>query len=286
MSIQNRLAKEDQFVRLALELSTLINDRESLYRTRLDRLEQLARLGQWEESNALWQKLSRMGNTCAREVCRPGDAQLLYAQSSFWQGTLQFSQLKDLETIAREANNRWALRSVHRLHGMLLQCQQRWGDSIEYLHEAVGMAREISCNDALAETRFALAKFHCNQLTSPRREAGRLAMSNDPANFALAELWLAIGDRELAEKHALAAYQWAWADGEPFVHRYELNKSRALLEQLGAEIPNLPPYDPAKDEKLPWEDAVVAAIEELRTEKAAETTRKKEPEKTSNPETP
>lgn len=55
-----------------------------------------------------------------------------------------------------------------------------------------------------------------------------------------------------------------------YVHRYELNKATALLQQLGAEIPNLPPYDPAKDERLPWEDEVAAAIEKLRAEKEAE----------------
>lgn len=78
-----------------------------------------------------------------------------------------------------------------------------------------------------------------------------------------------IGDHEQAKKHALAAYQWAWADGEPYVYRYELNKARALLEKLGAELPKLPVYDPAKDEKLPWEDEVAAAIEKLRAEKEA-----------------
>jgi hypothetical protein len=46
-----------------------------------------------------------------------------------------------------------------------------------------------------------------------------------------------------------------------------LNKARALLERLGVEIPQLPPHDPAKDEKFPWEDDVVAAIEKLRREK-------------------
>ena len=84
---------------------------------------------------------------------------------------------------------------------------------------------------------------------------------------ALADLWPAIGDREQATKHALAGYQWAWADGEPYVRRYELNKARALLEMLGAEIPNLPAYDPSKDEKFPCEDDVAAAIEKLRAEK-------------------
>ena len=35
-----------------------------------------------------------------------------------------------------------------------------------------------------------------------------------------------------------------------------------------------PPYDPAKDEKLPWEDEVAAAIEKLRTEKEAKKRKK------------
>ncbi|MCP4567608.1 MAG: hypothetical protein GY841_08520 [FCB group bacterium] len=122
-------------------------------------------------------------------------------------------------------------------------------------------------------------KLHLDQLTDPHQEAERLAKIKKPSNRALAELWLAIGDHKQAKRHALAAYEWAWADGEPYVHRYELNKTRALLEQLGVDIPDLPPYDPDKDEKFPWEDDVVAAIEKLRAEneakKVAEESKKK-----------
>jgi hypothetical protein len=124
-------------------------------------------------------------------------------------------------------------------------------------------SRRTICNDELA-------KFHLGQLPDPRHEAEQLAKARDPAHRVLANLWFAIGDAEQAKKHALAAYNWACADGEPYVHRYELSKTRALLEQLGTEIPNLAPYDPAKDEKLPWEDEVTAAIEKLRAEKEAE----------------
>jgi hypothetical protein len=139
----------------------------------------------------------------------------------------------------------------------------------ESLREAVSMARAVGQTDARAETRLALAQFHLGQLTEPHREAERLANAKQISDLALADLWLAIGDREQAKKHALAAYKWAWADGEPHVHRCALTKSRALLEQLGAEIPNLPPYDPAKDGKYPGEDEVAAAIENLRAEKEA-----------------
>jgi hypothetical protein len=82
-------------------------------------------------------------------------------------------------------------------------------------------------------------------------------------------LWLAIGDTEKAKHHALAAYKDAWADGEPYVDRYELSQTTELLRQMNVPIPNLPPYDPTKDEKLPWEDEVRAAIEKLRAKKEA-----------------
>jgi hypothetical protein len=131
------------------------------------------------------------------------------------------------------------------------------------------MARERGHVDSGSETLLALARFQLGLLTDPRREAERLAGLRKPAHRPLAELWHAIDDHDQAEKHALAAYEWAWADGEPYVHRYELNKSRALLEEVGVEIPKLPPYDPDKDEVLPWEDEVAAAIDELRAENEA-----------------
>lgn len=136
------------------------------------------------------------------------------------------------------------------------------------------MARAAGISDAEAETSLAIARFHLRQLADPRREAEQLANATQPAYLALADLWLAIGDHGQAKKHALAAHKWAWADGEPYVRRYELNKARALLETLGADIPKLPDYDPVKDEKLPWEDEVAAAIEKLRAEKEAKNRKK------------
>ena len=152
--------------------------------------------------------------------------------------------------------------------------QGEWALAAENLHEAVRMARAVGQTDEGAETRLALAKFHLGQLPAPRCEAEQLAKAKRLSHRALAELWLAIGDRKQAKKHALAAYEWAWADGEPYVRRYELDKARALLTKLGAEVPKLPPYDPAKEEKLPWEDKVAEAIEKLRAEKEAEDRKK------------
>jgi hypothetical protein len=124
--------------------------------------------------------------------------------------------------------------------------------------------------DAGSETGLALAKQHLGQLAHPREEAERLAQLRDPAHRLLAQIWLALGDTEKAKHHALAAYQWAWADGEPYVWRYELTQTSELLRQMNVPIPKLPPYYPAKEAKLPWEDEVRAAIEKLRARKEAE----------------
>ena len=62
----------------------------------------------------------------------------------------------------------------------------------------------------------------------------------------------------------LTAYRWAWADGEPYVHAYELARATALLKRLGAEIPRLPAYDPVHIEPLAFEDQVRMFIRKQR----------------------
>ena len=57
----NRLAKEDLCVRLSLEIASLIDDEEALFRSRLDRFQQLTALGQWQEAEAMWKILDPMG---------------------------------------------------------------------------------------------------------------------------------------------------------------------------------------------------------------------------------
>jgi hypothetical protein len=264
---QNRLAQEARCLLSNLSLATLRDGKAAIFGTRLDRFRQLARIGQLAEAKAIWNLLDPMGRNWSRAVNRPGSAESRYAEFRFWQGDLSEEHLAHAEQLAKAGKNRPIVRLLHGLRGEWHLERGEWAPAAESLREAVTMARAIGKTDAKAETQLALARFQLGQLADPRREAEQLANARRPAHRALADLWLAIGDREQATKHALAAYQWAWADGEPYVHRYELTKARALLEKLGVAIPNLPPYDPAKDEKLPWEDDVAAAIEKLRAEK-------------------
>ncbi len=266
---RNRLGKEDYCLCLHLDIAELINESSALFRARQERFEQLARVGRWEQADALWEILDPMERNLPRSSYRPGSAECSFARARFWQGRLREGDLLRAEKLAQEGRNRHGTRSLFRLRGSWRLEQGEWALAAESLHEAVTMAQAVGQEDRVAEAQLALAKLLLGQLPEPRVVAESLAQGRDPAHLDLAALWLAIGDQEQAKKHALEAYGWAWADGEPFVRRYELNKARVLLGQLGVEIPDLPPYDPAKEEKLPWEDEVRAAIEELRAEKEA-----------------
>jgi hypothetical protein len=181
--------------------------------------------------------------------------------------TLQEAHLATAERLATEGNNRTGIRALHWLRGAWRLEQEEWALAAESFAEAVRMARESGIPDAGSETGLALAKHYLGQLAESQREAERLAQLRQPAHRLLAQLWLALDDHEQAKHYALAAYRWAWADGEPYVHRYALTRSSELLQQMNVPIPNLPPYDAAKDEPFPWEADVRAAIEKLRAEK-------------------
>ncbi|HJQ23587.1 MAG TPA: DUF4062 domain-containing protein [Blastocatellia bacterium] len=279
LNIQNRQARAISYWHFAINMATLNGDNEVLFRARLDLFDQLVVLGQWEEAEAIWQLLNPMGRNWTRDSYRSGSAEWVYARFRFQQGDLREEDITQAEQLAQTGRNRAIIRELHRLRGEWQLEQRQWALAADSFHEAVSMAREIGQSDARAETLLAIAKFHLDQLHDPRHEAEQLDRAEQLYLGGLAELWFLIGDTEQATQHALAAYELAWADGKPYVWRYELNKARALLDQLGVEIPDLPPYDSAKDAKLPWDDEVVAAIEKLRAEKNAEKQPKKNAKK-------
>jgi hypothetical protein len=265
---QNRIAAVDRCVLLALDLAALIDNQEEVFRARLGRFRQLALTGRWVYGEEMWKLLDPMGRKWRRAIYRPGMAELAFAQFRYWRGSLSEQHLIDAENLARTGRDRHVIRQLLGLRGQWQLDQFCWEPAAKSLNEAVQMARAVGTIDSSAEVQLALANFNLGRLTDPRYEAERLSRARNPAHGDLAALWLVSGNPEQAKKHALVAFKWAWADGEPFVRRHELNKARALLEQLGAEIPDVPPYDPVMDEKLPWEDEVASAIDRLRVNKS------------------
>ncbi len=255
---------------LALDLACEIDSTEDIFMGRLSLFADQYRLGQWQGAEATWRLLDPMGRHWQRCVYRQGRAEFHFAEFHFWQGTLREQHLTTAAALSEQDDNRRTLRDLHRLRGAWRLEQGEWVLAAASFDTAVTMARERRLVDDESETGLALAKHHLGQLTgdAARSETERLAGLRDPSHRYLALLWREIGDLDQAEKHALAAYTWAWADGEPYVNRYELTKTTELLNELKVTIPNLPPYDPAKDVPFPWEAEVRAAIEKLRAKKA------------------
>jgi tetratricopeptide (TPR) repeat protein len=260
---QNRLSAGETCLSLALEIAKRTADRAVLFGMWLAAFEKRVATGRAEEAESAWRILEPMGREWPRYWYRPGQAETWYAELRFLRGDLSGEDLDRAERLAEAGKNRGTIRHVHELRGRWRLERGEWALAVESLGEAVRRAREVGADDRSVAAGLALAKFHCGELTHPQEEAERLESLGQPG-VELAELWAAIGDVEGAKRHALAAYKWAWADGEPHVFRWDLDKARALLEKLGAEVPVLPPYDPAKAPKFPWEDEVRAAIEKLK----------------------
>ena len=215
--------------------------KKNIFRARLGYFSTLSLFGQWTKAETIWQILSPMGRDWPRHLYRSGNAEREYAKFLFWQGKLHEEELAHAEQLSKKGKDREIIRDLFRLRGQWHLEQKQWEAATNSFRQAVRMIREVGQKDEEAETFLALAQYRLNQLPDPHHTAEQLSNTKEPAHRPLAELWFAIGNHEQATKHALAAYKWAWADGEPYVSRYELNKARALLERLGADIPDLPP---------------------------------------------
>ncbi len=269
---QNRFARGDMLNLLMVELAEQL-DAEGLFCAFLDRFQLLGVLGRWDEAEAVWRALDPMGRDWTRSQYRPGDAEAAYAEFQFRRGCLGEELLVRAEDQARSGQNRPVIRILHALRGRWQMERGELALAEEHLHEAIRLTRESGRITTSLEARLALVRFQLGHFPEAREEAARLSGERDPDHLALAELWHALGSRERAAEHALAAYRWAWADGLPYVDSYELARSVALLEQLGVSIPELPAYDTANEPPLPFEDEIRAAIVKLRAKRAAESER-------------
>jgi tetratricopeptide (TPR) repeat protein len=255
-----RIADSYRVVALGLRLAETYDDPDAAFncRRRLCRLHSVT--GQWSDAEHAWSLLAESELPSSRHVYRAGDRELTYAE---WMMKADRATVKDfavVRSLAEPVRNRSAIRLSYEIEGLWHLDAVRWEKAAICLQEAVRLCREHGLLRGVPETALVLAKHHEGRLDEPEREAERVSRLRRPAHRLLAMLWLELGDREKARTHALEAYQEAWADGEPYVFRYELNVATRLLEELGEAVPQLPPYDAARAVRLPWEEAVESMI--------------------------
>lgn len=152
---------------------------------------------------------------------------------------------------ARMLGRRSLERRLWRLAGDWHQSAGRDGEAADAFTRAVEMARAVGLSDTDSEARRGLSLARLGH----RREAEAAAVSAERGRprVALAELYLALERRDRARSHALAGYEWAWADGPPWYHHWDLQRCRAVLQALGESEPQLPRFDPAKVKPIEYE---------------------------------
>lgn len=279
-----QLARAERCTGILIELASLVGP-SVLFMARLRRLEQLTDMGLWAAAEAMWGLLDEKARNRQSPIYRLGHAEYLNAKFRFRRGDLREEHLTAAEAQATRGKTRWIIRHLLALRGEWHSQTGQWALAADSLEEAVRIAREGGKPDSASETQLVIAKLRLGVLAEPRAEAERVSQLPKPAHRALAELWLALEHRENAKRHALLAYEKAWAEGEPFVFRHELDKAATLLHDLGVELPRLAPYDPSREEPFHWEADVSAAMAKLRPEKTQEEQEKQASEEPPKPPT-
>jgi Domain of unknown function (DUF4062) len=242
----NKFAEENRCLNYAYDLVLLNNfledvrvkkDGEDIFMYRCLKFCHLAAIGFWQDAENMWKLINGIAYEKSLGSFRPSHLNYQYALLNFWRGTITEEHFLKVEQLAEAERNHPVIRKIYKLRGEWQIENEQWEKAIDTLNRAVQKSREIGIRDAKVEALRLLAKFHLGQLQEPVQEAETLSYADGSSQRSVAELWFTIGDSEKAKKHALAAYQWAWADGEPFVHRYELNKTFELFDQLNLEIP-------------------------------------------------
>jgi tetratricopeptide (TPR) repeat protein len=267
LQADNRLAEARACRALALRVAEISGGKEELFRARLDVFVEATLVGDWPRAEALWAGLDGMGRNWPRATYRPGEAEFWLALNFWWQSRSPAEPLAAAERLARSANARGELRRALELHGQWRLAESDAAAAVAAFDESARLARASGLTDLDTECWLALARQHAGQLDDPRAEAERLQAAG-AKGYALARLWQAAGDLVQAGAQALTAYHRARADGEPYVRRFDLDRTRQLLAELGEPEPQLPPYDPASFRRFDWQDEVEAAIAEIERKKA------------------
>ena len=196
-------------------------------------------------------------------------AETYLCRLKLFQNELRNEDLDEALRVAEQGKNAISQRSLHQLRAELALQDGDADAAIESIGRAIAMARKSgvpvwSNFGCLARAQARQGHHDDARRTIEDALASAPEVVNDHPAIDAAEVYLELDEPDLAREHALRAYELAWADGPPHSWWWRLQRSRRVLKQLGVAEPRLPPFDPSRVEKIPHEDAIRRAIEELR----------------------
>lgn len=259
----NRLASEARIREVRSELAAAAGNDFGITMSFLRQLTDATIRGRFDEADSSFVSFHERRQPPLKYY-RAGDAEYWLAVRRFFHGKLAETDLDHAEELATNGRN---LRGQQRLAALRSEWELRRGNpasALAAIEQTLSIARRTGApaSGALGIRALVLARL------SHAPEAREALAEADETSSVVAEAWLALGDLDRARACVQRAYQYAWADGPPHIHWYELKRCRELMAELGEPEPQLPPFDPAKVEPIPFEAEIHAVIERLKRERA------------------
>jgi tetratricopeptide (TPR) repeat protein len=196
-----------------------------------------------------------------------GQIESRISQIDFRQSLLTSDQLDLLERVCTHSNYRSGIRQAKRLRGLWHLSAGRTNEAIESLRQAVAMARDSRQRDQEAEMALLLAELRSG-IALAFAEIEQIDVTDKYAHYYLGLAWIELGESKRAEQALWLAHDLAEEQGEPYVHRWLLDQTRAGLADLECELRPVKQYDLASAVIKDWEIRLDELIAKLEAEKA------------------
>jgi hypothetical protein len=270
ISQQHERARSERILALARATAVAASDDLQTLWCDLSQIIHLTDRGALPEARALWSGLRQNLPDHAKHDGQL-EAQALYNEAwlLFREGAPTRATLDHALTRARALRRPIYERRLLSLSGEHRLAQGDNAGAEADFARVIAMAHGANLSDTGSEALRGLA---LARLPGRAADAAAAAASaeRDPPHATLAELYLALGDRDKARQHALAGYNRYWADGPPFTNHWPLETCRRVLRELGEPEPDMPPFDPSKIRPIEYE----ADLRRLLDEHAAKQKRK------------
>jgi tetratricopeptide (TPR) repeat protein len=170
------------------------------------------------------------------------------------------------------ADRAWELANINKYEANFIQATRTQGEAAlgvddldtadERLHNALTRARAVNLVEEELPALIGLAELRRRQGDEKAAreflddiwefaERGPYPLFHADALNVLAQIESDAENTDKTIEAATKAYQLAWCDGPPFAYHWGLIKAQKHLEELGAPLPDMPPFDESRFEPMP-----------------------------------
>lgn len=257
----NQLELENRLINYAGEIINCLNSTNDNNSLLIASYRQQTKIGNWGKADSIWKKMNY------QEL--PIDTKAIAIHHNtvnlFLRGLLTIEKLEAAEQLNPPSTSALGHRNLTALKGFWYLENNNFLSARNYLQEAITLAHKANKTDKRSEIYLAIAKFHLKELND--KEHAIQHLTHELPGFCylpISKLLLLLGDIEQSKKFAWKAYQWAEADGTPYVNFKELQSVKLLFEELNLKIPDQTIYVPGNIAQSDWEISLIAKINAIK----------------------